>query len=34
LAAVVARFTAPGRERAPVGLFQTKAVAMAAGVRQ
>jgi len=34
LAAVVARFTAPGRERAPVGLFQTRAVAMAAGVRQ
>ena len=34
LAAVVERFTAPGRERAPVGLFQTKTVAMAAGVRQ
>jgi two-component system chemotaxis sensor kinase CheA len=34
LAAVVARFTAPGRERAPVGLFQTKTVAMAGEVRQ
>ena len=34
LAAVVSRFTAPGRERAPVGLFQVKAVAMAAGVQQ
>jgi len=34
LAAVVARFTAPGRERAPEGLFQTKAVAIVAGVRQ
>jgi two-component system, chemotaxis family, sensor kinase CheA len=34
LAAVVARFTAPGRERAPVGLFQTKGIAVAAGVRQ
>jgi len=34
LAAVVERFTAPGRERAPEGLFHTKAVAMAAEVRQ
>jgi two-component system chemotaxis sensor kinase CheA len=33
LAAVVARFTAPGRERAPEGLFHTKAV-VAAEVRQ
>jgi two-component system chemotaxis sensor kinase CheA len=34
LAAVVARFTAPGRERAPEGLFHTKTVAAAAEVRQ
>ncbi len=34
LAAVVSRFTAPGRERAPVGLFHTKAVAKALEVRQ
>jgi two-component system chemotaxis sensor kinase CheA len=33
LAAVVARFTAPGRERAPEGLFHTKTV-VAAEVRQ
>ncbi|HEY4053418.1 MAG TPA: chemotaxis protein CheA [Terriglobales bacterium] len=33
LAAVVSRFTAPGRERAPVGLFNTKASPTLAEVR-